>query len=153
MNEYLDEAKEELKRVDHLIYVSLKFTRTVDVLKSIVERMISTITFVMDALLLKAKDQGKINEIPKLPSLKRSAVEKAYDLVEMREFMEFYVLLRKIDKAVFEKAQEFRRHVTMTAVVDGQKIEVTIDIINEYFKKVKEFVTFAEKLLGELEAE
>ena len=32
MNEYLLEAREELKRLEHILYVSLKYTRTVDVL-------------------------------------------------------------------------------------------------------------------------
>ena len=40
MTENLENAKEELKRIDHLIYVTLKYTRTVDVLLSVVERMI-----------------------------------------------------------------------------------------------------------------
>ena len=32
MNENIHDAKQEMKRVDHLIYVSLKYTRTVDVM-------------------------------------------------------------------------------------------------------------------------
>ena len=41
MIESLENAKEELKRIDHLIYVTLKYTRTVDVLLSVVERMVN----------------------------------------------------------------------------------------------------------------
>ena len=41
MNTYLDKAKSELKRADHLIFVSLKYTRTVDVIRSIIERLIN----------------------------------------------------------------------------------------------------------------
>ena len=33
MKEALDNAKEELKRVDHLFYVSLKYTRTADMMR------------------------------------------------------------------------------------------------------------------------
>ncbi len=43
MLESLDLAKEEIKRADHLMYVSLKYTRTVDILKSIIERLINAI--------------------------------------------------------------------------------------------------------------
>ncbi len=35
MTDYLDNAKNEMKRVDHLLFVSLKYTRTVDVIKSV----------------------------------------------------------------------------------------------------------------------
>ena len=38
MSEYLVDSKQEINRADHLIYVSLKYTRTVDVIKSIIER-------------------------------------------------------------------------------------------------------------------
>ena len=42
MIETLENAKEELKRVDHLIFVSLKYTRTVDVLLNVINRIISS---------------------------------------------------------------------------------------------------------------
>ena len=42
MNEQLENTIEELKRVDHLFYVSLKYTRTVDMIKHVLERIIST---------------------------------------------------------------------------------------------------------------
>ena len=59
------------------------------------------------------------------------------------DFCDFYLLLRRIHKAKFEKAQEYRRHVTMTAELDGgQKIDITIDIISEYFEKTKEFYLY-----------
>ena len=47
MDDALYDAEKELKRVDHLIYVSLKYTRTVDVFKNIIKRLISTIDFIM----------------------------------------------------------------------------------------------------------
>ena len=60
MQESLERAQSELKRADHLTYVSLKYTRTVDVLKSIISRLIATIDEGMDALLHNTKNQGKI---------------------------------------------------------------------------------------------
>ena len=51
MKESLQDAKEELKRIDHLIYVTLKYTRTVDVFLSIIERMINSYEFIIDVLL------------------------------------------------------------------------------------------------------
>ena len=50
MREKLEEAFEELKRVDHLIYVSLKYTRTTDVLKNVIDRMITTAECMMNAI-------------------------------------------------------------------------------------------------------
>jgi hypothetical protein len=51
MIEALDESKEELKRVDHLIYVSLKYTRTVDVLRNVVARLLAALDYALLSLL------------------------------------------------------------------------------------------------------
>ena len=47
MNESLIEAREELKRLEHIIYVSLKYTRTVDVILNALKRMVSTYDFII----------------------------------------------------------------------------------------------------------
>ena len=145
MLESIDNAKEELKRADHLMFVSLKYTRTVDVLKSIVERLINVFDCGMEAL-LKSKN---VKEIPKIPKLKVEAVKKSVsDPSRIAPFMDFYLLLRSIDRATFERTLEYRRHVTMTAHLDDKEIEVDIDIIEDYFHKAKEFIVLVEELTG-----
>lgn len=145
MLEALENAKEELKRADHLMYVSLKYTRTVDVLRSIVERLINTFDYCIDAL-LKAK---KVKEVPRVPKLKAEAVKNHYvSIPEMGSFMDLYLLLRSVDRASFERSLEYRRHVTMTAHLDDKEIEIDIDIIENYFHKAKDFLALVEKQLG-----
>ncbi len=149
VQESLQLASQELKRADHSIAVSLKYTRTVDVIKSIIERLINTISCCMDVLLKHAKAQKKIAEVPSLPRLKVDAIRSLFGSDQMiKEFCEFYLLLRRIDKAKFDRAQEYRRHVTMTAHLDGgEKIEITIDIISDYFEKTKDFLSYVAKLV------
>lgn len=48
MKEAITNAVEELKRVDHLIYVSLKYTRTVDVIRSVINRLIESYNAIID---------------------------------------------------------------------------------------------------------
>ena len=144
----LDIAKEEMKRADHLIFVSLKYTRTVDVLKSIVERLVNAFDSSIIALLEHAVNQKKIDSVPTLLRQKLDALKTAYpEQEEINHFCELYLILRKIAKARVDRSQEYRRHVTMTAHVDNEQIEVTIDIITDYFEKTKEFVTFVEKII------
>lgn len=147
--ESLQLALQELKRADHSIAVSLKYTRTVDVIKSIIERLINTISFALDHLLDSAKAQKKISEIPALPRLKVDVVKKVFASDRMIcDMCDFFLLLRRIDKAKFDRAQEYRRHVTMTAHLDGgEKVEVTIDIISDYFERSKEFLNYVARLL------
>jgi len=142
MEETLHNALSELKRADHSIFVSLKYTRTVDVIKNIIERLINTIDFCFEVLLMHAKNARRIAEIPTIPRLRVDAIRSLYaEDPAIQTFLEFYMKLKKIDKARFDRAQEYRRHVTMTAHLEEGPIEITIDIINDYFDRTKEFVT------------
>ncbi|MEK6822881.1 MAG: hypothetical protein AABY13_03550, partial [Nanoarchaeota archaeon] len=129
-------------------FVSLKYTRTVDVIKNIIERLISTIDFGFDVLLHHAKKTKKIAEVPTIPRLRVDALRELYtNDTTVQTFIEFYQKLKRIDKARFERSQEYRRHVTMTAYLEEGPIEITIDIINDYFEKTKEFVTYTKTLV------
>ena len=147
IRESLRLAQVELKRAEHQIFVSLKYTRTVDVLKNIIERLISTFDFGFITLLEMAKDKGTVATIPQLPRQRVEAVREAYkDTPEIQNYLEFYLILRKIQKAEFSRAQEYRRHVTMTAKVNDEEILITIDIISDYYQRSREFLQFLEQL-------
>jgi hypothetical protein len=148
----LTDAQEELKRSDHLFYVSLKYTRTVDVIKSLIERLINATGFCLDALLLHAKAEGIIEEVPKLPKLKADGVIAAFPEEEfIKECSDFYLFLRKISKAEFTRSNEFRRHVTMTIEYKGEPLGIKIDHVKEYYDKVQEFFNFCEKFITGVE--
>ncbi|MBN1157389.1 hypothetical protein JXA85_07230 [Candidatus Woesearchaeota archaeon] len=143
MIDYSDDARSELKRADHLIYVSLKYTRTVDVFQSIIERLINAIGFVIDDLIKKAMDEGKINSVPVSPKLKCEAVKQSFNDEKIKEYLDFYIMLRKITRSEFSKSNEFRRHVTMTVRFDtGEVLEVNIDKIHEYYDYTKQIVDY-----------
>lgn len=147
MKESLFEANEELKRADHLIYVSLKYTRTVDVLKNIIERLINAYDFAIAALLKQLEEQNKLEEMPTNIVSKCETVKKLTNDPKIAENIDFYMLLRQITKAKYERAREYRRHVTMTVEVKGEKIEINIDRIHEYFDKTKDFVEYVREMV------
>ena len=152
--ESLENATEELKRADHLFYVSLKYTRTVDVIKSIIESLINAYSFAIETLALHLKEEGKISEIPKFPKpradLVKDHMSKDKTVVDN---IDFYLFLRKVDKADFTRTQEFRRHVTMTVTVEEKTYEIKIDHIKEYFEKVKSFISYVESKIDKQEDE
>ena len=145
MSERLEEAIGELKRADHMIYVSLKYTRTVDVIKNILERLISGFDFTFDYLIEHLKETKKIEELPVARTKKMEVLTSYFqNSTEFKDYLDFYLLLRKIDQANFTRRQEFRRHVTMSAMLEDNRIvELNIDIIHEYYNKTKAFVDFA----------
>ena len=147
--EYINKVKNEVKRVDHLFFVSLKYTRTVDVIRSVVDRMINALKFGIDALLIKAKKDKKIKEIPPSPRLRAELAKELYSSDEkLADFIEFYLLLRKLVMAKYTRREEYRRHVTMISELEpGKNMEVSIDLLSEYYNKIKEFVEYLETLL------
>lgn len=149
MNELFELALQEIKRADHLLFVSLKYTRTVDVLKSIVERLINAYDASVSVVLEHALENKRIEKIPLLPRQRIEVLKTLFsENTELKNFCELYIILRKISNAKFDRSNEYRRHVTMTAHIEEEQIEITIDIIKDYFEKTKEFIAFAEKLMA-----
>ncbi|MCP3686214.1 MAG: hypothetical protein GY861_26505 [bacterium] len=147
MRKSLVGAREELKRVDHLIYVSLKYTRTVDVIKSIVQRLMSCIESAIDELLEFAKEKKKITDIPTNIGLKCDTIKQVFPEEKIVDLMTFYLSLRKINRAEYKKSCEFRRHVTMSAITENGVIDIDIDTIKEYYERTIAFVEFVEEFI------
>ena len=151
MKESFDLAVQELKRVDHLFWVSLKYTRTVDVIKHVIDRLINCIGFGLEALLKYAKEKKLIANIPTNAGLRCDLLKKTFpDNLELIDYINFYILLRKLSKAEYAKREEFRRHVTMIATIDkGEIVEVSIDVLKEYYEKTRIFISLVKKIINE----
>ena len=150
MKEALDNAKEELKRVDHLFYVSLKYTRTADMMRHMVDRLINAFSFGIESLLKYAKEKKKIDEMPNNPKMNSKLLIETFTDEELIGYTNLYLKLRKIIRADFSKREEFRRHVTMTCTINkGEVIEVNIDILKEYYETAKNFVNYVERIIEE----
>ena len=149
MSEYLKKAKEEYSRADHLVYVSLKYTRTCDVIKHAVERMINTIDLLFSAVLEKQEKEGRIDSIPATPLQRCKLVERFLpEEARGKDLIDTYLLLRKINKAEYTRSNEFRRHVTLTAkLAEDELVQLNIDNITEYLKKVKFLMEHVTKII------
>ena len=147
MRDYLFDAREDLKRADHMLYVSLKYTRTVDVIRNIIERLVSSMGFVIEGMITKKKRAGKIKEVPASPGLRAEAVRSLYSDEKIIDLIQFYLLLRKIMRAEFTRSQEYRKRVTMTSLVDDQYLKVDVETVLGYYNKTKEFMDYIEESL------
>ncbi len=151
MKESYDEALQELKRVEHLFWVSLKYTRTVDVIKHVIDRLISCIGFGLEALLKHAKEKKLIPDVPANAGLRCDLLKTTFpDNLDLIDYISFYSRLRKLSRAEYTKREEFRRHVTMIATIDKSEIvNVDIDILKEYYEKTKAFIAFVRIIIDE----
>ena len=147
----LHDAVEEWKRVDHLIYVSLKYTRTVDVILNILNRMVDGYAFLMDALINYAEEQKLWSgEMPGSAIEKAELVKEIFkEDIAVQDNIELYLLLRKLLRAKnIERENEYRRHVTMKTIIDGREEVVNIDIITNYYLFQRDFLSKVQKMLG-----
>lgn len=147
----LHDAVEEWKRVDHLIYVSLKYTRTVDVILNILSRMVDGYSFLVDGLIKYAQDKKMVDDdVPESAIERANLIKKLFpEDNDVQDNMDLYLLLRKLLRAKnVEREQEYRRHVTMKTIIDGREEIVNIDIITSYYLFQREFLAKVQKLFG-----
>ncbi|MDD3174870.1 MAG: hypothetical protein PHU51_00140 [Candidatus Nanoarchaeia archaeon] len=149
MLEIIEDAGEELKRAEHLIYVSLKYTRTGDVLLNSLNRMIDAYSLLVDALILYAKDTKNLQEDPQTPLAKVNIVKKLYGRQEIQDNLDLYLLLRKITRSPYQTEQEYRRNVALLTTIEGREETINIDILTQYFEFQREFFKFVVTMLGE----
>jgi hypothetical protein len=147
----IEEARHELKRADHLIFVSLKYTRTMDVLESTVKRLIGTIEVCVEYLLQYLLRRKRIKEIPGTYKVKISTVRDQFKKDKLiQEMLRFYSFLIRVDKAEHDKRSEFRKGVAMIAIDDlGDVIDdIGIDKVKDYYLKTIEFTDYVEDFLS-----
>ncbi len=148
MRDQLEEAYEELKRVDHLIYVSLKYTRTTDVLKNVIDRMIATSECMMNAIAEHAKQTGKTKTFPIQPMMKCKELKKLYETEQdLNDFLEMYILLKTLSKAEYNSINEYRRHVTLIAQLDEGEYHVHIDRVTEFYKNLRRYMDYIKSMM------
>lgn len=138
---FIEEAKNELKRADHQIFVSLKYTRTADVLRNIIKRFVACFDNVIEVLLLKKEQAQEIESIPPSPIARVNLIKRIYDDDILKDFFENYILFRKILNSSFHAINEYRRHVALI-LDDDEDIKINIDNISEYYTVMKEFFNY-----------
>lgn len=140
MIEDLEEnAREELKRADHLLYVTLKYIRTADVIKNTVKRLISALDFSIQEALEILKSKKKLKEVPRTALLRAELLDEKRK--EFRDAMDFYFMLRKIDAADYTGKEEFRKGVAMISEINSkEKIIVDIATLKKYFERTIQIV-------------
>jgi hypothetical protein len=140
MIETLNDAYTEIKRADHIVYVSLKYTRTADVIRNVVERLIDANSLMISSLIKKLISDSKIVDseysLSEKVKLLRDNFPEDKLILDMIEFNNY---LRKLSRAEFTGENEYRRHVMMKAIVDGVLQRIDIEKITEYYDKVKAY--------------
>lgn len=131
IEELAESALEEIKRADHSIYVSLKYTRTVDIIKNTIKRLISAMDISIIQGLEYAKQEKKLVSIPQSARQRANNIIKLYP--QMKKSIDFYQRLKNIDRADYTKKEEYRKNVALIAKMGSKKVEVGMEELKEFF--------------------
>jgi hypothetical protein len=146
MREAIENAVEELKRVDHSIFVSLKYTRTVDILENILSRMVDCYEFLITALLKYAYEHKMIGDIPHTPKERSTLIKQIYKEQEVHDNIDLYLLLKAMLRSNHSRENEYRRHVAMRAIIAGREEIININIISQYYEYLTSFFHLVDNL-------
>lgn len=139
------DAFEEYKRIDHLIHVTLKYTRTVDIIRSVLMRIISTIELMAEEVMVWAVAKKKIDRKPPVPLLCVQKLEMVFPNDEtIKDIIDFYVKVKNVTKSEFKKKEEFRKNVAL--VTKGS--EINIDTLKDYSEKTKRYINYLKNLMA-----
>ena len=146
----MEEIIEEKIRADHLLYVSLKYTKTCDVIVNLLLRWRRMIEASVDEILkhnhAKSKKKG---EIPTSPLAKDEAVRKLFkDDKNFLDVIELYEMLRKIEDLRKERIGEFRKNVTLRVTYRGEEININLDKLKEYAAMLEKFISTTKQFLS-----
>jgi len=144
MNDIDDAVKEALKRVDHLIYVSLKYTKTVDVIRNAILRLLEACDLIIIEGLEYKKKKKKIKAIPSTPQERADMLYKVFKKkTVIKQYLEFFHLLRRIKVSNYNKQGEYRKNVAMIVIDEKYTfLEIDYEALKAYNAKTHEFVNF-----------
>lgn len=127
---------------DHLLYVSLKYTKTCDVIINLLLRWKIMIEMAMDLLVERAKKQKKWKPIPDAPRAKQVQLKKIYanDPI-ISQTLELYELFRDIEQLEKVRESEFRKGVNLRVTYRGEVVNINLDKLKEYAALLEKFIS------------
>ena len=148
MSESLEKIMKEKISADHLLYVSMKYTKTCDVMINLLKRWKIMMDYVFDGLLEKSKKRKKIKSIPTAPKLKVDLIKKTFSKnPEIMEAVEKYELFKLIDILKKRKESEFRKGVCLIVTYKNEEVEINLDKLKEYSEILERFINYTKQFL------
>ena len=144
----MEDIIQEKISADHLLYVSLKYTKTCDVIINLILRWRKMIETSIDAILEKAKKKKKISAIPSNPTKKIEEMKKLFKKDKnFQNTLGMYEMFRKIEDLRKEKSGEFRKNVNLKVFYRGEEININLEKLKEYAEELEKFISTTKQFL------
>jgi len=144
----LEEIIKEKTSADHLLYVSLKYTKTCDVILNLIARWKSLIELSFDALLEHQIEKGKIPGMPTSPKQRIEFIKSYFKKnQEIQEVIPLYIFFKRIPDLEKTRSGEFRKNVNLKIIEQTKTTEINMEKLGEYTEVVEKFITQVKKIL------
>lgn len=138
----MEQIIKEKISADHLLYVSLKYTKTCDVIINLLLRWKNMIELGMDRLVDKAKKLKKWKPIPNAPRAKFIQLKQIYaNNKEIMETLNLYEMFRDIESLEKVRENEFRKGVNLKVNYRAQIVNINLDKLKEYSSVLERFIS------------
>jgi len=144
----MEEIIQEKISADHLLYVSLKYTKTCDVIINLLLRWRKMIETSIDALLKHAKKKKKISSISSNPVGRIEQIRKLFKKDEnFLEVIDMYEMFKKVNELRYERIGEFRKNVTLKLFYKGDEVNINLEQLKIYAEKLEKFISTTKQFL------
>ncbi len=144
----MEDIIQEKISADHLLYVSLKYTKTCDVIMNLLLRWKRMIETSIDKLLEQAKKKKKISSISTNPLGKIEQIKKLFKKDKnFLEVIELYQMFRKVKELRTERIGEFRKNVNLRVFYQGNEINIDLEKLKEYAEMLEKFISSVKQSL------
>jgi len=144
----LEQIIKEKISADHLLYVSLKYTKTCDVILNLLKRWTIMIDHTVDALLEYAKKKKKIKIIPAAPRQKTELVKKTFKKnPEIIEAITIYEFFKRVEGLPKQREHEFRKGVRLRIDDNGEEVIIDLEKLKEYALILETFISYIKQIL------
>lgn len=145
----LEKIMKEKISADHLLYVSLKYTKTCDVILNLIRRWTVMIEDSIVGLLEQLKKKKKIKTIPAAPRQKMELVREQFKKVpEVMNAIDLYNFFKKIDNLRTIRESEFRKDVRLKIYDNQTEIIINLDKLKEYCAILESFISYVKQFLS-----
>ncbi len=145
----MEEIIQEKISADHLLYVSLKYTKTCDVIMNLILRWRKMIETSIETILEYAKKKKKISSVPTNPVGQINAIRELFKKdKEFLEVIDLYEMFRKIKELRTERIGEFRKNVELRIFYQGKEINVNLEKLKEYADLLEKFISKVKQFLS-----
>lgn len=144
----MEEIIQEKISADHLLYVSLKYTKTCDVILNLLLRWRKMIETSLNEILKHAKKKKKISSVSPNAVGKIEQARKIFKTdKEFLDVIDMYEMLRKVEELRKERSGEFRKNVNLKIMYRGKEINVNLEQLKIYADLLEKFISTTKQFL------